>query len=270
MENEKLIGEFIIQDGLDSALNEVLNILDADDGKSFEEKKESVLRFLRKGTSSFSEPLVNIAADDISSEQIKNAFWHAGRIECCETGIYLRAVEEQDRSRYLSLQRVYNAMRHMLKEPKYCDMVWNEHTSSKTLMLAIIKDEQYIGYCGINNTTQEPWDIAIEIDPNWTNHGIGSIVLPAMLNAIKVRLGVTGFRVRIDPGNTASQKLFEKLGAAPNGISEFYIHDQEVLEKIEEDNLHLLNEHFNALAAKFHVEPRKLLSHALEYTLLWS
>ena len=59
-----------------------------------------------------------------------------------------------------------------------------------------------------------------------------------MMDAIAMRLGVSRFRVRIDPGNRASQKLFEKLGAKPNGVSEFLIHDQAALEKVEEDNLH--------------------------------
>lgn len=90
-----------------------------------------------------------------------------------------------------------------------------------------------------------------------------------MMDAISSRLGVSEFRVRIDPGNQASQKLFEKLGAEPNGISEFLIHDQAVLEKVEEENLHLIDEHLIVLAAKFGVEPRNLLSHVLEYTLIY-
>ncbi len=82
-------------------------------------------------------------------------------------------------------------------------------------------------------------------------------------------MDITEFRVRIDPGNKASQKMFEKLGATPNGVSEFLIHEQKALEKLEEDNLHLIDDDTVALAAKFNVEPRMLLSHILEYTLRW-
>jgi len=112
-------------------------------------------------------------------------------------------------------------------------------------------------------------EIAIELLPKWTNQGIGFQAITAMIDAIAIRLGVAEFRIRIDPGNQASQKLFEKLGAQPNGISEFLIHDQAALEKVEEDNLHLIDDDLIALAAKFGVEPRSLLSHVLEYTLVY-
>ena len=136
-------------------------------------------------------------------------------------------------------------------------------------MLTIRKDGAYVGYCGIKSTAEENWEIAIELLPQWTNQGIGFTAITAMMDAIATRLGVSRFRVRIDPGNRASQKLFEKLGAQPNGISEFLIHDQAALEKVEEDNLHFIDENLIALAAQFDVEPRKLLSHVLEYTLTY-
>ena len=160
-------------------------------------------------------------------------------------------------------------MKSMLKEESYCDMIWNEHLEPKALMLTITKAGTYIGYCGIKNTTQKPWEIAIELLPQWTNRGIGRIAIPAMMAAIYERLNEMEYRVRIDPGNVPSQKLFEKLGAVPNGISEFLIHDQDSLKKVEEDNLHLIDEDTITLAAKFGVEPRALLSHVLEYTLIY-
>ena len=157
----------------------------------------------------------------------------------------------------------------MLNEQAYCDMAWNEHVEPKALMLTISKDGAYVGYCGIKSTAEENWEIAIELLPQWVNQGIGYKAMTAMMDSIATRLGVSRFRVRIDPGNRASQKLFEKLGAQPNGISEFLIHDQEALDKVEEDNLHLIDEKLIALAAQFDVEPRKLLSHVLEYTLTY-
>ena len=90
-----------------------------------------------------------------------------------------------------------------------------------------------------------------------------------MLDAMVIRLGVRRFRIRIDPSNHASQKLFEKMGAQPNGVSEYLILDQKELEKVEKENLNLIDAATVALADKFGVEPRKLLSHVLEYTLSW-
>ena len=157
----------------------------------------------------------------------------------------------------------------MLNEESYRNALWKDHCGEKSLMLSIILDDQYIGYCGIKNTAQEPWEIAIELYKKWTNHGLGRIAISAMLDAMVIRLGVRQFRVRIDPSNHASQKLFEKMGAQPNGVSEYLILDQKELEKVEKENLNLIDAATVALADKFGVEPRKLLSHVLEYTLSW-
>ena len=142
--------------------------------------------------------------------------------------------------------------------------------AGETVMLSIENMGSYIGYCGIKDTSQDLWEIAIELKRDWTKHGIGYPALFTMLNAIKSRLGVTEFRVRIDPTNYPSQKLFERLGAIPNGLSELWLHDHRALEKFEEENLHLIDERIVEVAKKFQVEPRKLLSHVLEYRLSWT
>lgn len=67
--------------------------------------------------------------------------------------------------------------------------------------------------------------------------------------------GKTAFRLRIDPANTASQRLFEKLGARPNGVSEFLLHDEEAIMRCEETNLPQVDGRLIALAEKFGVEP---------------
>lgn len=90
-----------------------------------------------------------------------------------------------------------------------------------------------------------------------------------MLSEIKSRLNVSEFRVRIDTENYTSQKLFEKLGAEPNGISEFMLHGEADIHRCEEENIYLIDERMQELAKRFNVEPRKLLSHVLEYRLVW-
>lgn len=103
----------------------------------------------------------------------------------------------------------------------------------------------------------------------WKHKGVGYAAVSTMLDAIKKYLGVTEFRVRIDPDNYASQGLFEKLGAVPNGISEFMLHREEDMKQWEEENIHLIDDKMIELANQFHVEPGKLLSHVLEYQLVW-
>jgi len=268
--NTETFAEYAVKSTIEDTLQEALDILDADDGKSFEEKKEAMIKHLQ----SHKEPvlvdaLADLAIADKKGQQLKDTFWSSGNVTTADESLILRKVDDGDREGYIALQKEYSIMKSMLNEQAYCDMAWNEHVEPKALMLTILKDGANVGYCGIKSLVHEPWEIAIELLPQWTNHGIGSHAITAMMEAISMRLGVTKFRVRIDPGNQASQKLFEKLGAIPNGISEFLIHDQDTLKKVEEDNLHLINEEHIALAEKFGVQPRQLLSHVLEYTLIY-
>lgn len=263
--------KYAIEESSDQVMQEVLEILDADDGRSFEEKKEALLMHLQeRRDAELAEVLANCAIADKTGQQVKAEFWSFGIVVCPDASISLRDVYEGDREVFLSIQQENSPLKEMMKEQVCCDMAWKEHLGDKSLMLSIEKDGTYIGYCGIKNMAQNPWEIAIEIQSDWTRNGIGPIVITAMLNAIKARLNITDFRVRIDPGNRSSQKMFERLGAIPNGISEYLVHDPEIIQQCEENNLHLIDEDTVALAKKFGVEPHKLLSHILEYTLNWS
>lgn len=46
------------------------------------------------------------------------------------------------------------------------------------------------------------------------------------LSFLRLRLGVSEFCACVDPWNTVSQCLMEKLGAVPNGISEIIVHGE--------------------------------------------
>lgn len=266
------VTEYAIKRTIESTVQEVLDILEADDGKTFDEKKDIILKHLKsyKETEDLAEVLADYAMADMKGQEIKDTFWGTGNVICQDSSVVLRNVEESDREPFFEMQREYSPMKSMLEEESYRTLLWKEHLAEKALTLSIEKDGTYIGYCGIKNTSQAPWEIAIELLPQWTKQGIGPVAISAMLDAIKARLGASEFRVRIDPGNSASQRMFERLGAIPNGISEFLLHDQEVMDQCEENNLHLIGEDTIALAEKFGVEPRKLLSHVLEYTLTWS
>ena len=126
-----------------------------------------------------------------------------------------------------------------------------------------------MGYCGIKNVCAEKWEVVIELLKEHTGQGVGTLAVRGLLDAVAQRCGVTEFRIRIDSDNYASQRMFEKLGALPNGVSEFLLHDVEDIRDCEEESLKDINECLIAVADKFHVEPRTLLSHVLEYKLIW-
>lgn len=103
----------------------------------------------------------------------------------------------------------------------------------------------------------------------WRRQGIGYNALKIFLSEMKSRVQKREFRVKIDSDNYASQGLFEKLGAVPYGIAEFMLHKEEDIRKCEEENLQEIDDKLMEVAEKFGVEPRKLLSHVLEYRLEW-
>lgn len=263
---KRTVAENIAQNVRDTLIQEILEILDADDGKSATEKREAIIAHLNsiiaEGTKDFGIPK---KCTGIQTE----TFWNDGQIICPQSEIVLRRVEDADREGYIKIQQEYSVMKSMLREESFRNMIWKSHIEDKALMLSILQNGTYVGYCGIKDCTREPWEIVIEILPEWTKCGIGFKAISGMLDACRSRLGVTRFRIRIDPGNFASQKLFEKLGAVPNGISKLWTHEREQLEQCEEAHLHLIDEQLILVSEKFNVAPRKLLSHILEYTLEW-
>ena len=162
-----------MQDSLDATLQKVLDILEKEDGKPFEEKKKIAIQLLKKHDDSpLAETLFNHALADQEGKRISSAFWKSDEIISTSSNVILRKVNESDKEEFLNLQREYAVIKSMLSKSAYCDMVWNEHRDDKALYFSIMRAGKYIGYCGIKNTTKKPWEIAIEIFPEWTNQGI--------------------------------------------------------------------------------------------------
>ena len=269
MKNQSLAAN-AMKISIEDSIHKVMNIIEKEDGRTFEEKKKEAINFLKdKENTLLAERLIDIATNDEMGKKIYKKFWAMGECIITENEIILRKVQDSDKHIFIELQKENNIVKSMMKEEAYRNMLWNEHIEYKALMFSIVVDNEYVGYCGIKNTTHEQWEIAIEILNKWKHKGIGYRAISIMLDAIKNRLNVSEFRVRIDAENYPSQRLFEKLGAEPNGISEFLLHEEADIRRCEEENIHLLDERIQELAKQFNVEPRKLLSHVLEYKLTW-
>lgn len=269
MKNQSLAAN-AMKISIEDSIHKVMNIIEKEDGRTFEEKKKEAINFLKdKENTLLAERLIDIATNDEMGKKIYKKFWAMGECIITENEIILRKVQDSDKDIFIELQKENNIVKSMMKEEAYRNMLWNEHIEYKALMFSIVVDNEYVGYCGIKNTTHEQWEIAIEILNKWKHKGIGYRAISIMLDAIKNRLNVSEFRVRIDAENYPSQRLFEKLGAEPNGISEFLLHEEADIRRCEEENIHLLDERIQELAKQFNVEPRKLLSHVLEYKLTW-
>lgn len=269
MKNQSLAAN-AMKISIEDSIHKVMNIIEKEDGRTFEEKKKEAINFLKdKENTLLAERLIDIATNDEMGKKIYKKFWAMGECIITENEIILRKVQDSDKHIFIELQKENNIVKSMMKEEAYRNMLWNEHIEYKAVMFSVIVDNEYVGYCGIKNTTHEQWEIAIEILNKWKHKGIGYRAISVMLDEIKNRLNVSEFRVRIDAENYPSQRLFEKLGAEPNGISEFLLHEEADIRRCEEENIHLLDERIQKLAKQFNVEPRKLLSHVLEYKLTW-
>lgn len=96
--------------------------------------------------------------------------------------------------------------------------------------------------------------------------GPRSIVL--FLNEVSLITGKTKFKAKVEADNIPSQKCFERIGAKLIGLCNGPILKlEEEKERFEENNLNLIDENMNELADRLGVEPRKLLSHVLEYRM---
>ena len=202
--------------------------------------------------------------DTTRDKTIKELFWEGGNVLISAT-IMLRTVEEDDKDLYLEIQGQNFLARSMLKDEEARNILWEEHTRDYALMCSILVEGRYVGYCGINNVKREKWEIAIELLQENTNQGIGYLAISGFVKSVRERLGVSEFRIRMAPGNIASQKLFEKIGAVPNGISSIF----PTLNYEDDEDIYLgfINDNTIAVAEKFGVEPKKLLSHFLEYNM---
>lgn len=270
MKDETVRGR-IARAELNTILQNVLHVLEADDEKSFEEKKEIVIDMLQRveDETILAKTLLNMAASEKEAHQIQAKFWNAGEVIQTADNISLRRITEADREHFLEVHQEYAAVKSMLKNTEYRNMVWKEHSNGNALMFSILRENKYAGYCGIENLSKKPWEISIELHPDMVHQGIGYIALRAMLDAIQKRLGVFECRIKIDPTNYPSQRLFEKLGAVPNGISSLLVQNSQTLEQLEQEGMHLIDEKLVSVAEKFVVKPQELLSHVLEYKLLW-
>lgn len=72
------------------------------------------------------------------------------------------------------------------------------------------------------------------------------------------------FRVRVEIDNHASQGLMRKLGATPNGISEFMLHGEEI-ERFQQEHKDMITDKIREVAEEFCMEAEDILGYVLEY-----
>lgn len=191
-------------------------------------------------------------------------------ILCENPDIILRKAIDGDREPYYQLKKEYAYMKSAFTKSEFKDELWQEYLSEESLYYTIAKKEDsiFIGYCGIKNLNRKIWEIAIEIKSDYCHRGYGYNALKMFLETVAKISKRCEFASRVDVDNIASQNLMEKIGFQAYGLSEFLLHREEDKLMAEEEFKDKLDDRYMILAKKFNVEPRKLLSHVLEYRII--
>ena len=187
--------------------------------------------------------------------------------------IVLRPVRPNDAEFYADLRMHYSMMYR-------AEIKVGEKTKEGVFEADLCKPESFyciiehtashnpIGYLGIKDANADVWEIAIELHWEQTHKGFGSKSIRLFLNEIHRITGHSEYKALVEPDNQPSQKCFGKIGANLVGLCNgpILFFDEEK-ERFENSNLHLIDDNMKELARQIGVEPRKLLSHVLEYRI---
>ncbi len=155
------------------------------------------------------------------------------------------------------------------KNPEFVKGLFDNLLKQESFYCTIRKREtfQFCGYCGIKDIRVSKPELAIELIKPMQHKGIGTHAMKLLLQAYVPHDNFEYYRCVVATDNYPSQHLCEKIGGIPNGIVALILKDPKLQEIFEENNLDMIDDQLRLIADKFKVEPRKLLSHFLEYKI---
>ena len=184
--------------------------------------------------------------------------------------VILKAISEDQKDNIMKVSYECSFAKREFENEIYRNYLWESFIDENAAYYCIYDKgtKEFIGYCGVKNLTKEIPELVIELLPNLRKHGYGFQALCLFMSQFAKITGENLFRSRITIDNVASQALHKKLGALPNGISEFFLHGKNLIE-YQMENQHLIDDNIRKLAVDFNVEPIELLGHVLEYKIEW-
>lgn len=211
-------------------------------------------------------PPIEKDAWDFSFEKKQAIFVGDDVVTLCPISL---ADEDFYRNVRMQYSLLYKSAYYAAKEKKESLFV-SEALPSQVFYCIIkdVKENRPVGYLGIKDTRADLWEIAIELDGQFTHKGYGLRSIRLYLNEIQRITDKAEFRAVVEVDNLPSQKCFEKLGARLVGLCDSVVlKTDEEKERFEKRNLDLIDAHMIKLAERLAVESRKLLSHVLDYRL---
>lgn len=257
----------IQKENMKRVLDEILVSLDklgkreASAGETSTYSKQEIIDII----SAALDPSKSSAAEkcwDFSQERTKPVFIADGTV-------LLRPLTAKDEEFYAAVREQYSIFQKDLTMAQLTDY-WSpeiKKTSAFYCVIEVEDDSQKIGYIAVKDTSKELWEIAIELDKAHCGQGCGSKAITLFLKRLNEITTKNQFQFLVEVDNIPCQRCMRKAGAELTGLHNFAFDSEEDAEQFEAAHLDLITEHMRTLAAKLGVEPRKLLSHVLDYRI---
>ena len=218
---------------------------------------DGIIQKIEKSTAPVEQPVVE-----------RSSLPQAGEKIAVGDKVALAVIREEEKEKYLEVSYEYSYMKGAYKDEKFREITWKEFLSDSSFVCSIYDKESgdYVGYCSVKNLVKGDWELAIELKPEACHKGYGTEALQLLMQALNRLTDRRYFRVRVEIDNNASQGLMKKIGAIPNGISEFLLHGEEI-ENFQEDYKDMITDEIREVAAEFCMEAEEMLGYVLEYRL---
>lgn len=230
------------------------------------EESDKVLTDMKKWLEDISNGIKNNEKNEKGHSTLILDFPKNGEKLVAGHKVILGTIRHEEKEKYLAVSREYSFAKGMYNDEKFCETVWEEFISDNSFVASIydINSGAYVGYCSIKNLAKKEWELAIELKKDECHKGYGSEALMLFMKYVSELTERRFFRVRVEIDNHASQGLMRKLGATPNGISEFMLHGEEI-ERFKEEHKDMITEEIREVAEEFCMEAEEILGYVLEY-----
>ena len=182
--------------------------------------------------------------------------------------ILLRNCRDSEKEKYIRVKKENTDTPEYYDSESAVDSTWKMFKKEKSFCCSVIRksDDEFIGYISIKDTKSNLWEIAIELLQEQCHKGYGSRAVALFLPAISRVAKKTQFQALVETDNIPSQLLMEKMGARLIDIYDYtFLGDEEAAIAFEEKYMSEITERMVILAEQIGVEPRKMLSHVLDY-----
>lgn len=251
-------------------LEEMLRLLEEMEQQNGEEKKiyhSQIMEMLDAKCEEFEKKIEKLKAGpngkvwDFSKERAMDIFAE-------DDVILLRNCKDSEKEKYIQVKKENTDDPEFYDNESAADSTWKMFKEEKSFCCTIIRksDDEFIGYISIKDTKSNLWEIAIELLQEHCHKGYGSRAIALFLPAISKITNKAQFQALVETDNIPSQLLMEKLGARLIDIYDYTFQgDEEAATAFEEKYMYEITERMVILAEQIGVEPRKMLSHVLDY-----